>query len=91
MIPFVTLVKLKIYFPAIHTAGLGCSPQLKSPRNQVWTVMFNAMCPAQMAASGSYATWQGNLCSGTEARNIEWDFGPAILTLTRKQTNGILL
>lgn len=34
----------------------------------VWTVMFNAMCPAQMAASGSYATWQGNLCSGTEAR-----------------------
>ena len=28
--------------------------------------MFNAMCPADLAASGSYATWQGNLCSGTE-------------------------
>eukprot|EP00434_Breviolum_minutum_P030827 symbB.v1.2.027259.t1/scaffold2785.1/size70456/2 len=34
----------------------------------VWTVMFNAMCPADLAASGSYALWQGNLCSGTEAR-----------------------
>ena len=30
--------------------------------------MFNAMCPADSAASGSYALWQGNLCSGTEAR-----------------------
>ena len=29
--------------------------------------MFNAMCPADLAASGSYALWQGNLCSGTEA------------------------
>ncbi|CAJ1392982.1 unnamed protein product [Effrenium voratum] len=33
-----------------------------------WTVMFNAMCPAEMAARGSYAQWTGNLCSGTEAR-----------------------
>ena len=37
---------------------------------QVWTVMFNAMCPADLAASGSYALWQGNLCSGTEAGSL---------------------
>eukprot|EP00913_Durusdinium_trenchii_P018386 g17271.t1 len=34
----------------------------------VWQVMFNAMCPAELAASGTYAVWEGNLCSGTEAR-----------------------
>lgn len=34
----------------------------------VWTVMFNAMCPAELAAPGSYAYWEGALCSGTEAR-----------------------
>ena len=34
----------------------------------VWTVMFNAMCPAELAAEGSYAFWEGQLCSGTEAR-----------------------
>ncbi|CAE7357886.1 Fam3b, partial [Symbiodinium necroappetens] len=34
----------------------------------VWTVMFNAMCPAALAARGAYAVWAGNLCSGTEAR-----------------------
>ena len=34
----------------------------------VWTVMFNAMCPAEMAAEGSYAYWEGAVCSGTEAR-----------------------
>ena len=35
---------------------------------QVWTVMFNAMCPAELAAAGSYAYWEGALCSGTEAQ-----------------------
>lgn len=29
--------------------------------------MFNAMCPADLAARGSYAYWEGALCSGTEA------------------------
>ena len=49
------------YSPAVKR-----SPPAES--SQVWTVMFNAMCPADSAASGSYALWQGNLCSGTEAR-----------------------
>lgn len=34
----------------------------------VWTVMFNAMCPAELAAEGSYAFWEGQLCSGTEVQ-----------------------
>ena len=34
---------------------------------EVWTVMFNTMCPAELAARGAYAVWEGNLCSGTEA------------------------
>ncbi|CAE7839207.1 Fam3b, partial [Symbiodinium necroappetens] len=33
-----------------------------------WTVMFNAMCPAELAARGAYAIWEGKVCSGTEAR-----------------------
>mmetsp|Transcript_120371 Transcript_120371/g.286015 ORF Transcript_120371/g.286015 Transcript_120371/m.286015 type:complete len:1363 (-) Transcript_120371:278-4366(-) len=32
-----------------------------------WTIMLNAMCPANLAAPGSFAVWEG-LCSATEAR-----------------------
>ena len=38
-------------------------------RFEVWTVMLNAMCPAELAARGAYAVWEGNLCSGTEAHD----------------------
>ena len=31
-------------------------------------MMFNAMCPAELAAEGSYAFWEGQLCSGTEVQ-----------------------
>ena len=39
---------------------------------QVWTVMFNAICPANLAAPGSYAYWEGALCSGTEVQPADW-------------------
>ena len=34
----------------------------------VWQIMLNAMCPAKHASEGSYAVWEGKICSGTDAR-----------------------
>eukprot|EP00931_Biecheleriopsis_adriatica_P097680 TRINITY_DN714_c0_g1_i4.p1 TRINITY_DN714_c0_g1~~TRINITY_DN714_c0_g1_i4.p1 ORF type:complete len:1084 (-),score=198.45 TRINITY_DN714_c0_g1_i4:118-3369(-) len=37
----------------------------------MWQVMFGAMCDSELASSRdgrTYASWEGNLCSGTEAR-----------------------
>ena len=47
--------------------------------SQVWTVMLNSMCPAELAARGSYAVWEGNLCSGTEAGSLQYEsFSPCL-------------
>ncbi|CAE8635125.1 unnamed protein product [Polarella glacialis] len=33
----------------------------------MWQVLLGGMCPAELASQGSYAAWDGILCSGTEA------------------------
>lgn len=49
--------------PALPPPSIG---PIDDGKVKVWTVMFNAMCPAELAAEGSYAFWEGQLCSGTE-------------------------
>eukprot|EP00930_Biecheleria_cincta_P038729 TRINITY_DN2660_c0_g1_i5.p1 TRINITY_DN2660_c0_g1~~TRINITY_DN2660_c0_g1_i5.p1 ORF type:complete len:1880 (-),score=330.91 TRINITY_DN2660_c0_g1_i5:467-5422(-) len=34
----------------------------------VWQIMLNGMCPAELASKGSYAVWEGKICSGTDVR-----------------------
>ncbi|CAE8674628.1 unnamed protein product [Polarella glacialis] len=33
----------------------------------MWQVLLGGICPAELASQGSYAAWEGILCSGTEA------------------------
>lgn len=58
------------YMQALNTLIKKKHTRATNGKVEVWTVMFNAMCPAELAAEGSYAFWEGKLCSGTEVQLI---------------------